>query len=72
MPNNFNLKKNWVLPNTLYDCMLYEHGIDLGIEGEGDAKEDYMASGLHTWMTVDALHWDWEQRVRCSLCEDGH
>lgn len=60
MFNNFNLEKNWVLLNIFYDCMLYEYGIDLGIEGEGDVKEDYMVFGLYIWMIVDVFYWDWE------------
>lgn len=47
-----------------------EHGIDLNMGGERDAKEDSVTSGLHTWMTVDVLYWEWEHRIRPILCED--
>lgn len=40
--------------------------------GKGDAKEDSVTSGLHTWVTIDVLHWESEHRMRPSLCEDDH
>jgi len=49
-----------------------EHGIDLNMGGERDAKEESVTSGLHTWMTVDVLYWEREHRIRPILCEDDH
>ena len=42
------------------------------MDSEGDAKEDSVTSGLHTWMTVEVLYWEWKHRLRPILCEDDH